>query len=105
MRPDNPKSQAPARPRFLPAPAAICWRSSAATAVYDYRHDAPPLRLGRYGCPPGAAGARRRCWLIALGPEWTDEGLPGMTGIVRTLRSCGRAARRSSLGSDPDQWS
>ena len=87
MRPVNPRLQAPCSPGgSFPLPGAICWPSSASDGRYDYRYERPHYAWAdtvvRPVLPQPDAGALA----AALGPDWTDEGLPGMTGIIRTHR-------------------
>jgi hypothetical protein len=72
--------------RFLPTARRYLLAFERGVGHYDYRYERPHHAWAdtviRPVLPPPDAGG-----LVAeLGPEWTDEGLPGMTGIVRTLR-------------------
>jgi hypothetical protein len=72
--------------RFLPAARRYLLAFGREGGRYDYRYERPHYAWAdtviRPVLPQPDAGALAK----ALGLEWTDEGLPGMTGIVRTSR-------------------
>ena len=72
--------------RFLPAARRYLLAFERDAGGYDYRYERPHYAWAdtvvRPALPQPDAGALA----AALGPEWTDEGLPGMTGIIRTRR-------------------
>jgi hypothetical protein len=73
--------------RFLPGAARYLLAWERGGGRFDYRYERPRYAWAdtviRPKLPePDAARLAR-----ALGPEWTAEGLPGMTGIVRTERT------------------
>ena len=85
MRPDNPKLQVRcSRRRFLPA----AWRYLLAferdDGHYDYRYERPHHAWADTVVRPVLPAPDAGALAAALGPEWTDHGLPGMTGIIRT---------------------
>jgi hypothetical protein len=72
--------------QFLPAARRYLLSFAREGGRYDYRYERPHYAWAdtviRPVVPQPDAGALAK----ALGPNWTDEGLPGMTGIVRTNR-------------------
>ncbi len=72
--------------RFLPAARRYLLAFDRGNGLYDYRYERPHYAWAdtvvRPVLPPPDAGALA----ASLGPDWTDEGLPGMTGIIRTAR-------------------
>ncbi len=69
---------------FLPGAERYLLAFERAGGQFDYRYERPHYAWAdtvvRAVLPDPDAGALAN----ALGPEWTDAGLPGMTGIVRT---------------------
>jgi hypothetical protein len=53
---------------------------------YDYRYERPHYAWADTVVRPVLPAPDARALAETLGPEWTDEGLPGMTGIIRTRR-------------------
>ncbi len=53
---------------------------------YDYRYERPHYAWADTVVRPVLAKPDAAALARALGPAWTDEGLPGMTGIIRTSR-------------------
>jgi len=72
--------------RFLPGARRYLLAFERDGGLFDYRYERPHYAWAdtvvRPVLPAPDAGALAE----SLGPEWTDEGLPGMTGIVRTIR-------------------
>jgi hypothetical protein len=72
--------------RFLPAARRYLLAFARVGGRYDYRYERPHYAWAdtviRPVLPQPDAGALAK----SLGPDWTDEGLPGMTGIIRTGR-------------------
>ncbi len=70
--------------RFLPAARRYLLAFERGDGRYDYRYERPHYSWAdtvvRPALPQPDAGALA----TTLGPAWTDESLPGMTGIVRT---------------------
>ena len=71
----------------FPVRDVICWRSIVVDGRYDYRYERPHYAWADTVVRPVCLRPMRRCFATSLGPEWTDEGLAGMTGIVRTSRT------------------
>jgi hypothetical protein len=73
--------------RFLPGARRYLLAFERASGRFDYRYERPRYAWAdtvvRPLLPKPDAGALAE----AMGPEWTEEGLPGMTGIIRTDRS------------------
>jgi hypothetical protein len=72
--------------RFLPAARRYLLAFAREGGWYDYRYERPHYAWAdtviRPVIPQPDAGALAE----ALGTDWTDEGLPGMTGIIQTSR-------------------
>ena len=87
MRPDNPRLPAPCSPgsSFLP-PRRYLLAFEHGDGRYDYRYERPHYAWADTVVRPVLPQPDAAHWRLALGPEWTDEGLPGMTGIVRSRR-------------------
>jgi hypothetical protein len=73
--------------RFLPSARRYLLAFAREGGRFDYRYERPHYAWAdtviRPVLPQPDAGALAK----ALGPDWTDEGLPGMTGIIRTCRA------------------
>jgi hypothetical protein len=73
--------------RFLPGATRYLLAFARDGGRFDYRYERPHYAWAdtvvRPALPEPDAGALA----TALGPAWTAEGLPGMTGIVRTERA------------------
>ncbi|MFI5456202.1 MAG: DUF6687 family protein [Isosphaerales bacterium] len=73
--------------RFLPGAARYLLAFARDGGRFDYRYERPHYAWAetvvRPILPEPDAGALAK----ALGPAWTAEGLPGMTGIIRTHRA------------------
>ncbi|MGO9465177.1 MAG: DUF6687 family protein [Isosphaeraceae bacterium] len=54
---------------------------------FDYRYERPHYAWADTVVRPVLPEPDAAALAAALGPEWTDAGLPGMTGIVRTRRA------------------
>jgi hypothetical protein len=72
--------------RFLPTARRYLLAFEREDSRYDYRYERPHYAWAdtvvRSVLPQPDAAALA----AALGPQWTHEGLPGMTGIIRTVR-------------------
>lgn len=53
---------------------------------FDYRYERPRYAWADTVVRPAIPAPDAAALADALGPEWTDKGLPGMTGIVKTRR-------------------
>jgi Family of unknown function (DUF6687) len=73
--------------RFLPGARRYLLVFEREGGYFDYRYERPHYAWAdtviRRSLPEPDAAALAD----ALGPEWSDAGLPGMTGIVRTVRA------------------
>ena len=72
---------------FFPGRNVIFWRLSEMVASYDFRYERPRYAWADTVVRPILAPPDGGSLARALGPEWTSEGLPGMTGICGTERS------------------
>ena len=54
--------------------------------TYDYRYERPHHAWADTVVRPVLPAPERRALADALGPNWTDQGLPGMTSVIRTIR-------------------
>jgi hypothetical protein len=72
--------------RFLPGCRRYLLAFERAGGRYDYRYERPRYAWADTVVRPVVPAPDARALAEALGPQWTDEGLPGMTGIVRTDR-------------------
>jgi hypothetical protein len=72
--------------RFLPAARRYLLAFERGDGRYDYRYERPHYAWADTVVRPVLSQPDAEVLATALGPEWTDEGLPGMTGIIRTQR-------------------
>ena len=72
--------------RFLPAAQRYLLAFEREDGRYDYRYECPHYAWADTVVRPVLPQPNANALVAALGPEWTDEGLPGMTGIIRTQR-------------------
>ncbi len=87
--------------RFLPGARRYLLAFEREEGFYDFRYERPryawadTIKRPVLAQPDGVSLAR------AMGPEWTSDGLPGMTGITGTTRAVsdqpGAVARRLAL--------
>jgi hypothetical protein len=90
--------------RFLPGARRYLLAIERDDGRFDYRYERPHYAWADTVVRPALPEPDARAIATALGADWTDEGLPGMTGIVRTNRPVSDqpdAAARRLLGADP----
>jgi hypothetical protein len=73
--------------RFLPGARRYLLAFERDAGHYDYRYERPHHAWADTVVRPLLPPPDARALAGALGSEWTDEGLAGMTGIVRTHRT------------------
>jgi Family of unknown function (DUF6687) len=73
--------------RFLPEAKRYLLVFEGAGGVYDFRYERPRYAWADTVVRPILAAPDGVSLARALGPEWTSEGLPGMTAICGTKRS------------------
>jgi hypothetical protein len=71
---------------FLPAARRYLLAFERGDGRYDYRYERPHYAWADTVVRPVLPQPNADALASALGPEWTDEGLPGMTGIIQTVR-------------------
>jgi hypothetical protein len=71
---------------FLPAARRYLLAFAREGGWYDYRYERPHYAWADTVVRPVLPKPEATALAKALGPAWTDEGLPGMTGIIRTSR-------------------
>jgi hypothetical protein len=85
--PGQPEAPGPLLARqFLPAARRYLLAFERGDGRYDYRYERPHYAWADTVVRPVLSQPDAEVLATALGPEWTDEGLPGMTGIIRTQR-------------------
>jgi hypothetical protein len=72
--------------QFLPAARRYLLAFAGEGGRYNYRYERPHYAWADTVIRPVISQPDADALAKALGPDWTDEGLPGMTGIVRTAR-------------------
>jgi hypothetical protein len=72
--------------RFLPAARRYLLAFAREGGRYDYRYERPHYAWADTVIRPVLPQPDASALAEALGSDWTDKGLPGMTGIVRTSR-------------------
>jgi hypothetical protein len=72
--------------RFLPNARRYLLAFERGLGHYDYRYECPHYAWADTVVRPVLPQPDAGGLVVTLGPDWTDEGLPGMTGIVRTRR-------------------
>jgi hypothetical protein len=84
---DEPEAPGPllAR-RFLPGAKRYLLAFDRGGGVYDFRYERPRYAWADTIIRPILAQPDAALLAKSLGPEWTSEGLPGMTGICATER-------------------
>jgi hypothetical protein len=70
--------------RFLPGARRYLLVFERVTGQFDYRYERPHYAWAETVVRPVVPEPDAGALAEALGPEWTDAGLPGMTGVVRT---------------------
>ena len=73
--------------RFLPGARRYLLAFERDGGLYDYRYERPRYAWADTVVRAILPGPDARALARSLGPEWTEEGLPGMTGICRSGRS------------------
>ena len=71
---------------FLPGAKRYLLAFEREGGIYDYRYERPRYAWADTVIRPALAPPDGAVVARAMGPEWTSEGLPGMTGICRTER-------------------
>jgi hypothetical protein len=85
--PGQPEAPGPLLARqFLPAARRYLLAFERGDGRYDYRYERPHYAWADTVVRPVLSQPDAEVLATALGPEWTDAGLPGMTGIIRTQR-------------------
>ncbi len=72
--------------QFLPGARRYLLVFERAGGQFDYRYERPRYAWADTVVRPALPAPNAAALADVLGPEWTDSGLPGMTGIVRTRR-------------------
>jgi hypothetical protein len=72
--------------RFLPGAKRYLLSFDRGGGVYDFRYERPRYAWADTIIRPILAQPDAVALAGSLGPQWTSEGLPGMTGICATLR-------------------
>ena len=72
--------------QFLPGARRYLLAFDRGNGRYDYRYERPHYAWADTVVRPVLVPPDAGAVAAAMGPDWTDEGLPGMTGIVRTSR-------------------
>lgn len=72
--------------RFLPGARRYLLVFEREGGQFDYRYERPHYAWADTVVRPVLAEPDAAALAELLGPKWTDSGLPGMTGIVRTRR-------------------
>ena len=73
--------------RFLPGARRYLLAFAREGGRFDYRYERPHYAWADTVIRPVLPQPDARALAETLGPDWTDEGLPGMTGIIRTSRA------------------
>ncbi len=71
--------------RFLPGVRRFLLAFARDGGRYDYRYERPHYAWADTVVRPVLPAPDASALATALGPDWTDEGLSGMTGIIGTL--------------------
>jgi hypothetical protein len=83
--------------RFLPGMRRYLLAFEREDGWCDYRYERPHYAWAETIVRPPLPAPEAGALIALLGPDWTDEGLPGMTGIIRTRRPI--AQRTGALAS------
>jgi hypothetical protein len=73
--------------RFLPGARRYLLVFEREGGKFDYRYERPHYAWADTVVRPAVPEPDAAALAEVLGPDWTDAGLPGMTGIVRTRRA------------------
>jgi hypothetical protein len=85
--PGQPEAPGPLLSRcFLPAARRYLLAFELGDGRHNYRYERPHYAWADTIVRPVLPAPDASALTVALGPEWTDQGLPGMTGVVRTGR-------------------
>jgi hypothetical protein len=85
--PGQPESPGPLLARqFLPGARRYLLAFERAGGRYEYRYERPRYAWADTVVRPVLPAPDAATLAEALGPDWTDGDLPGMTGIIRTRR-------------------
>jgi hypothetical protein len=71
---------------FLPGARRYLLAFERGDGRFDYRYERPHYAWADTVVRPVLAPPDAGALANALGPDWTEDGLPGMTGIIRTSR-------------------
>jgi hypothetical protein len=71
---------------FLPGARRYLLAFERGDGRFDYRYERPHYAWADTVIRPVLPQPNAGALAAALGQQWTDEGLPGMTGIIRTVR-------------------
>jgi hypothetical protein len=71
---------------FLPGARRYLLAFERGDGRFDYRYERPHYAWADTVIRPVLPQPNADALAAALGQQWTDEGLPGMTGIIRTVR-------------------
>ena len=71
---------------FLPGARRYLLAFEHVDGRYEYRYERPHYAWADTIVRPVLPAPDASALAIALGPAWTEQGLPGMTGIVKTAR-------------------
>jgi hypothetical protein len=71
---------------FLPGTRRYLLAFEQADALFGYRYERPRYAWAETVVRPPCPAPDAEALAAALGPEWTSDDLPGMTGIVQTRR-------------------
>ena len=72
--------------RFLPDARRYLLAFERDGGWYDYRYERPHYAWADTVVRPVLPQPDTAALVAALGPQWTNQGLPGMTGIIETRR-------------------
>jgi hypothetical protein len=73
--------------RFLPGAARYLLAFARDGGRFDYRYERPRYAWADTVVRPILPAPDAAVLATAMGPHWTADGLPGMTGIIRTTRA------------------
>jgi hypothetical protein len=73
--------------QFLPGASRYLLAFERGPGLYDYRYERPHYAWADTVFRPALPAPNAAALAAALGPDWTDEGLPGLTGIIQTRRA------------------
>jgi hypothetical protein len=73
--------------QFLPGMRRYLLAFERAGGLFDYRYERPRYAWADTVVRPALPAPDVHALAAAMGPNWTDRDLPGMTGIIRTTRA------------------